>query len=43
MVIAALAARGESVIHQAEIIYRGYEDLVGKLSRLGAAVEEFRA
>ena len=40
MVIAALAARGTSRIHQAEVIYRGYEDLVGKLTAIGARVRE---
>ena len=40
MVIAALGARGTSRIHQAEVIYRGYEDLVGKLTGIGARVRE---
>ena len=40
MVIAALCARGESVINHAEIIYRGYENLVAKLGAIGAEVEE---
>lgn len=40
MVIAALCARGESTIHSAEVIYRGYENLVEKLSGLGAVIEE---
>ena len=39
MVIAALCARGESTIDHAEIIYRGYEDLAGKLMGLGADIE----
>ena len=39
MVIAALCARGTSVIDHAEIIYRGYENLVGKLAALGADIE----
>ena len=42
MVIAALCARGESVIDHAEIIYRGYENLVEKLSSLGADIEEIK-
>ena len=40
LVIAALCARGESRIHRAEIIYRGYGNLVEKLRSIGAVVEE---
>lgn len=40
MVIAAMAARGTSRIHQAEVIYRGYEKLVDKLTAIGARVKE---
>ncbi|MBR2643564.1 MAG: UDP-N-acetylglucosamine 1-carboxyvinyltransferase [Lentisphaeria bacterium] len=40
MVIAALAARGTSRIHQADVIYRGYENLVDKLTAIGAKVRE---
>ncbi|MBR7156198.1 MAG: UDP-N-acetylglucosamine 1-carboxyvinyltransferase [Lentisphaeria bacterium] len=40
MVIAALCASGESRINRAEIIYRGYENLIGKLSAIGADIEE---
>ena len=40
MVIAALCAKGESTIHSAEVIYRGYENLVEKLTALGAHIEE---
>ncbi|MFQ5605557.1 MAG: UDP-N-acetylglucosamine 1-carboxyvinyltransferase [bacterium] len=38
LVIAALCARGESVIDNAELINRGYEDLVVRLSKLGAQI-----
>lgn len=38
-IIAALAAKGQSEIHSAEIVLRGYEDLVKKLGALGADVE----
>ena len=38
LVIAALAAKGESVICNAETIDRGYADIVGNLAALGAAV-----
>lgn len=39
LVVAALVARGKSVINQAELIERGYEDVVRKLSSLGADIE----
>ena len=38
-IIAALTAKGHSEIHSAEIVLRGYEDLVKKLGALGADVE----
>jgi UDP-N-acetylglucosamine 1-carboxyvinyltransferase len=38
LVIAGLAAQGETVIHGAEIIDRGYEDLEGRLAALGADI-----
>ena len=38
LVIAALAAEGESEISGLEFLDRGYEDLVGKLKRLGADI-----
>jgi len=43
MVVAGLAAQGETVINQMNYIERGYEDLVGKLQAVGAdiRVEEF--
>jgi UDP-N-acetylglucosamine 1-carboxyvinyltransferase len=43
VVIAGLAAQGETVINQINYIERGYEDLVGKLRAVGAdiRVEEF--
>lgn len=40
MVIAALCARGTSRIHQADMIYRGYENLVEKLSSIGVKIKE---
>jgi UDP-N-acetylglucosamine 1-carboxyvinyltransferase len=36
LVLAGLAARGETIIDGAEQIFRGYEDLLGKLKRVGA-------
>ena len=42
MVIAALCAKGTSTIDHAEIIYRGYENLISKLRGIGAEVEEVK-
>ncbi|MBU1032065.1 UDP-N-acetylglucosamine 1-carboxyvinyltransferase [Patescibacteria group bacterium] len=39
LVMAALAAKGKSIINQAELIERGYEDVVGKLTSIGADIE----
>jgi len=38
LVLAALVARGRSIINQAELIERGYEDIVEKLRGLGADI-----
>lgn len=43
MVIAALCARGTSVIKSADVIYRGYENLAGKLSSVGARITELES
>jgi UDP-N-acetylglucosamine 1-carboxyvinyltransferase len=40
LVLAALAADGESVISGVEHVKRGYEDLVSKLSAVGARIKE---
>jgi len=40
LVLAGLAAEGETVISRAYHLERGYEDLVGKLAALGATVRE---
>ncbi|MFA5932845.1 MAG: UDP-N-acetylglucosamine 1-carboxyvinyltransferase [Microgenomates group bacterium] len=39
LVIAALSAKGTSVINRAELIERGYEDVVMKLTNLGASIK----
>ncbi len=39
MVIAGLAAQGETVIEEVEYIERGYENFVGKLRELGATIK----
>ena len=38
MIIAALAAKGETVITDIMSIERGYDDIVGKLTKLGASI-----
>lgn len=40
LVLAALVAKGKSIINQSELIERGYEDVVGKLRSLGADIEK---
>jgi UDP-N-acetylglucosamine enolpyruvyl transferase len=40
MVIAGLCAEGESIIKSSEVIYRGYANLVDKLTGLGLSVRE---
>ena len=39
LVIAGLMADGETVIHNAYHIYRGYDSIVNKLRSLGADIE----
>lgn len=39
MVLAGLIADGETIIHDAEMVYRGYERLDERLSSLGADIE----
>ena len=39
LVLAALTAKGQSIVNQAELIERGYEDVVGKLQSLGASIK----
>ena len=39
LVVAALAAEGETTVEKAVYIDRGYDDLVGKLGSLGASIE----
>lgn len=39
MVLAALIAQGKSTINKAELIERGYADVVNKLRKLGAKIE----
>lgn len=39
LVLAALVAKGISVINQSELIERGYEDVVGKFTSLGADIK----
>ncbi|MBM3204711.1 hypothetical protein FJZ48_01885 [Candidatus Uhrbacteria bacterium] len=39
MVLAGLMAEGETIIHDAEMVYRGYEALDDRLRALGADIE----
>ncbi|OGE45293.1 UDP-N-acetylglucosamine 1-carboxyvinyltransferase [Candidatus Daviesbacteria bacterium RIFCSPHIGHO2_12_FULL_38_25] len=41
LVLAALVAKGESTINQIELIERGYENVVGKLTNLGADIKKY--
>ena len=43
MVLAALAAQGESIVEHAEVIDRGYEDFEGRLSLLGANIKRIES
>lgn len=40
LLTAALSTEGQSIIENADIIYRGYENIVNKLRSLGANIEE---
>jgi len=40
LLIASLCAKGTSVLHGIEHLERGYEDMTGKLARLGSQVQE---
>ncbi len=39
LVLAALTARGQSTINRAELIERGYDDVISKLTSLGADIQ----
>lgn len=39
LVLASLIAKGKSLINRVELIERGYEDVVGKLTNLGAKIK----
>lgn len=38
MIVAALAAEGETIITEVDHVYRGYEDIIGKLQSIGAKI-----
>ena len=42
LLVAALGAEGQTEIHDVQHLDRGYEDVVGKLSRLGAHIQRLR-
>ncbi len=39
LIIAGLLADGETIINEAEVVDRGYEDIVGRLQKIGAEIE----
>lgn len=39
MIIAGLIATGDTYITNVEYIERGYEDIIGKIGKLGAKIE----
>jgi UDP-N-acetylglucosamine 1-carboxyvinyltransferase len=39
LVLAGLGADGETTVHRAEHVDRGYDDFVGKLRELGADIQ----
>lgn len=39
LIIAGLMAKGETIIHDAYHIYRGYDNIIAKLKKLGALIE----
>ena len=42
LLLAAMAARGESILRDVYVINRGYEDFPARLNKLGANIEVFR-
>ena len=40
LVIAGLLADGETIINEAELVERGYENIVGRLQKIGARIEK---
>lgn len=40
MILAAMIARGETMITNVEYIERGYEDIIGKIAKLGGVIEK---
>lgn len=40
MILAAMIARGETTITNVEYIERGYEDIIGKIAKLGGVIEK---
>ncbi len=39
MILAGMIARGETRIMNVEYIERGYEDIIGKIKKLGGKIE----
>ncbi len=43
LLLGAIAAKGETVLHGVDLIYRGYEDIGNKLTALGAQLKKGRS
>ena len=39
MILAGMIANGDTLVTNVEYIERGYEDIVGKIARLGGKIE----
>lgn len=39
MILAGMIARGETIITNVEYIERGYEDIIGKIGKMGGKIE----
>jgi UDP-N-acetylglucosamine 1-carboxyvinyltransferase len=39
MILAGMIARGDTLITNVEYIERGYEDIVGKIAKIGGKIE----
>jgi UDP-N-acetylglucosamine 1-carboxyvinyltransferase len=39
MILAGMIAQGETIITNVEYIERGYEDIIGKIAKLGGKID----
>ena len=40
MILAGMIARGDTLITNVEYIERGYEDIIGKIAKLGGVIQK---